>query len=429
MSESRLQAVLTRLLQGGLANVGLRGATLALRFVLGFYIISFLGLKASGIYGLSIGAIGIVPAALGWGFNYFLAREVVGLTPDAAAPLVRDRLRVTLLSLAAATALLAVVWLARGLPITPTYLLVLALLWLETIALDVYMPLIGLELAWQANLVVFLRSAAWVPVVVGLGLIRPVWRTLDTVLSGWIVGHLLSLVLLYAMLRRWPIVEGLRAKGEPLSVLARLRRSWYIYLSDLGLVGLSYLDRFIVTFVLGLAATGVYSFYWSITFALQTLVATAVVQVALPRLLRAFRAGPGEFRHALGAEMAKTLLFSGALAVMISAAVELIFLVSPRRFPEDHALLLLLLAAATARSCAELLNVAIASSGRDRTYAVTNVLGIVLTVGFNVVLLRAIGLAGAALGSLLTALVLGSIRFAYIRRWLRVRQPGPSAAE
>ena len=419
MAESRGRALLTRLVQGGLANVGLRAATLGLRFVLGFYVISFLGLEAAGVYGLAVGAVGIVPAALGWGFNYFLAREVVGLTPDVAAPLIRDRLRVTLLSLAVATAGLAVIWFALGFAITPTYLLILALLWLETIALDVYMPLIGLELAWQANLVVFMRSAAWVPVVIGLGVLHPSWRTLDAVLIGWITGHLLSLALLTAMLRRWPILQGLRGEGERLSLIARLRRSWFIYLSDLGLVGLSYLDRFIVKFVLGLAATGVYSFYWSITFALQTLVATAVVQVALPRMLRAFRAGPDEFRHALAAEMRKTLIYSGALAVLISVGVELIFALSPRKFPENRELLLLLLAAATARSCAELLNVAIASSGRDRTYAVTNVLGIVLTIGFNLLLLRTVGLAGAALGALLTALVLGLIRFAHIRRWLR----------
>ena len=420
MSGAGRPTLIDRLIAGGLPNVGLRGATLALRFLVGFYVISHLGLEAAGVYGLAVGAIGVVPAALGWGLNYFVSREVVGLTPDRAAPLVRERLRITLASLAIATAVGATAWLALSRPIADGYLLILALLWLETIALDVYMPLIGLELAWQANLVVFIRSAVWVPVVVALGLADPALRTLDGVFVGWIAGHLASLVALLLLLRRWPIRTGLRGPYERRPFAARLRQSWYIYLSDLGLVGLAYVDRFIVDAMLGLAATGIYSFYWSTTFALQTLVSTAVVQLALPRMIRAFRgeSGPAGFRRALTSEMVKVWCYSAALAALILVAVGVIFRLSPGRFPEDWPLLATLLAAAAARSCADLLNVALASTGHDHAYALGNVLGILLTLVLSITLLHAVGLIGAAISALVTALVLAGVRLAYLRPWL-----------
>ena len=52
-----------------LFNLGLRGSSLVFRFLLSFYIIKYLGLEASGIYGLALGAVGIAPALLGWGLS------------------------------------------------------------------------------------------------------------------------------------------------------------------------------------------------------------------------------------------------------------------------------------------------------------------------------------------------------------------------
>ncbi|MFX5464572.1 hypothetical protein ABTD44_19555, partial [Acinetobacter baumannii] len=92
---------------------------------------------------------------------------------DQAMPLIRARLTVTIGSLALVTAVaLAVVAIAPGLASTDatTLALIIALLWFETLGLDSYMALIGLELAFQANLIVFVRSALWIPPLILVGL-------------------------------------------------------------------------------------------------------------------------------------------------------------------------------------------------------------------------------------------------------------------
>jgi hypothetical protein len=241
-------------MRSGIVSLGIRAATLFFRFALSFYVISYLGLEAAGVYGLAIGAIGIVPALLGWGLNYFVSRDVVGMTPDGAAPLVRDRLIVTLLSLTLGTlvAIPLIVTQAGGL--SDVYILILILLWLETLALDVYMPLVGLEMALQANVLVLVRSALWIPVVVAMGIVAPEFRTLETVFIGWIVSHLLAIALLFVFLRHWPVRAALDKRLDRAGMWMRIRNGWYIYLSDLGLVGLSYADRFILNAMLGLAA-------------------------------------------------------------------------------------------------------------------------------------------------------------------------------
>ncbi len=412
---------LRQLATGGLANLAIRGATLLCRFALSFYVVSMLGLRAAGVFGLALGAIGILPAAVGWGLNYFLSRDVVGLAPDQAMPLIRARLTVTIGSLALVTAVaLAVVAIAPGLASTDatTLALIIALLWFETLGLDSYMALIGLELAFQANLIVFVRSALWIPPLILVGLVAPATRTLDMIFASWVASHILSLGLLAYCLRHWPVIQGWRQPlAVPRTLAARLRQSWFIYFSDLGLVGLIYVDRFVVSAVLGLAATGIYSFYWSITNALQTLVSTAIVQVALPRLFRAHRDdSPAAWRALLVREVGRTLLYAGVLSVVLFVATEAIVALKPGRFPPARLLLVLLLLAAVVRAGSDMLNVGITSTRRDRAYAITNVIGMVTAVLLSLILLKTVGLIGAGVSALLTALGLFVIRAGYLWR-------------
>lgn len=406
-----------KLMRGGLPNMAIRGSQLFFRFALSFYIVSQLGLEAAGIYGLAIGAIGIVPATVGWGLNYFISREVVGHTPATAAGLIRDRLTITIASLLAGTivAVPVLVWMTGGL--SETAILILVLLWLETLALDIYMPMIGLEMALFANVMVFIRSALWIPIVVGIGFLYPPLQTLNAIFLGWIASHFVAYAMLFVHLRRWPIREGLRERMQLGRLGKRVRTAWYIYFSDLGIVGLGYADRFILNALLGLTATGIYSFYFSITNALQTLIATAVVQLALPRMVRAARGGDrAEWRAELRRQMTKTLAYAGVLGAIIFVATEVIFYVSPEgRFPVYRTLLAVMLLAATIRSGSDLLNISITSMGRDRAYAATNVAGVVMALVFGASFMWLFGLIGAGLSAVATASSLFVIRLLYLR--------------
>ena len=415
-----MSVLLTRLIRGGAPNMALRGSTLFLRFALSFYIVSQLGLASAGVYGLAIGASGIVPATVGWGLNYFVSREVVGHTPATAAPLIRDRLIITFASLLAGTLIAVPVLIWQTGEITQTQVLILILLWLETLALDIYMPMIGLELALFANVLVFVRSALWIPIVVGIGFAVPALKTLDMIFIGWILSHLLAIGMLFVYLRRWPMKAGLREEKKLSVLVNRARRAWYIYFSDLGIVGLGYADRFILNALLGLVATGIYSFYFSITNALQTLISTAVVQLALPRMVRAFRGGdPAEWQAELRRQMIKTLTFAAVFSVGIFLATEMIFYFAPPgRFPVFRVLLAIMLLAATIRSGSDLLNVSITSMGRDRMYAVNNVAGVIVAIAFGTGFMYFFGLIGAGLSAAATASTLFIVRLVYLRHVL-----------
>ncbi len=406
-----------------LSSIGLRGATLAIRFGLSFYIVKFLGYEAFGVYGLVLGLVGIMPAAIGWGLNYFVAREIVGKTPLEALLLVRDRLVVSVVSLSALT----VLGLA-GLPFTgQSYstmaLLIFLLIWAETLALDVNQPLIGMDMALLANVVFFIRAALWVIPVSGAGILFPELRKLEFIFGAWLVGHVLANAAIFIFIRRWPLSVVGQTPIDRAWLRKRLSTSWFIYLSDLGLVGLIYLDRYIVGASLGLAFAGIYSFYWSLTNALQTLVQTAVAQLALPTLVRAARTEKREiWLRTLQVEFVRTLLFSIAISIAIFFASDILLQkmgMSDLRL--HYNLFVMLLIAAVFRSCSDLLSMGLTSINRDQSYAAMNIGGMILSVALVFTGIRMFGLDGAGFGAALTALILVGAR-----AFLLFNRPMPS---
>jgi O-antigen/teichoic acid export membrane protein len=402
----------------GLTNLVLRSLTLGLRFVLSFYIVKYLGFEANGIYGLAAGAVGSLPGALGWGLNYFTAREVIGLPPKLAVARIRDRLVVTLCSLTAASVVATAIALFGGYSVTYIYVLIAALVWLETLALDLHMPLVCLGKATEANTLAFIRLASWVPPIVILGLLVPGSRTIGAVFLAWAIANLLALGVLLYVSREWDLRESLRTPVDFKWIRLRLSRSWHIYLSDLGLIGLTYLDRYIVSFLLGLSATGIYTFFWSLTNALQTLVATSVVQIALPVLVSTFKSGSSQaWRSALQREFLKTIVTSTLLAVAIFVVSEILLrYLGMLELREHRVLFLAMLGAAVLRSCSDLANIGITSTGGDKSYAAINVSGVLLSAALSFAGSYWFGLTGTAFASLATAIILLAVRLFYFAR-------------
>lgn len=399
-----------------LTNLMLRAATLGFRFVLSFYIIKYIGLDATGLYGLALGVVGIVPALVGWGLNYFTSREIVGKDHAFAAARVKSRLFVTTISLFLASLVLGAGALATGHTITGILLLVLAIVWLETYALDIHLPLVSQEMAFQANVLVFIRSALWVPFVIVLGLVFPAFRTIDAIFLAWISSYVVAIAALFYFLRGWPLAQTAREPVQYDWLKEKLSKSWLIYISDLSIVGLMYADRYIVNFMLGLTLTGIYTFFWSLTNALQTLTQTAVVQLALPVLVKAYLNGTyADWRHVLRAQFVKTTIIATVMSVGVYISAEiLIHFMSMSQLREHRGLFILMLLAAVARSCSDLLNIGLTSLRRDNHYAMINLTSVVFSIVNAIVMIWLFGFAGTGIAALTTSLVTAAIRSYYL---------------
>ena len=394
------------------ANLTVRAAGLAMRLGLVAYLARFLGIAEVGQFGLIQGAAGLTPVVLGWGVTYFLGREVVGREPMRAGQLVRDRLLLTVASLTVAGAIATALMLAKVISAPSLVVWIAAILALEAIAFDLHFALINIGRPLVANFLLFLRSGLWVVPAAGLGMFFPALPTLDFVLLCWTVALVIHFGALLQWFSRWPLTAIARAPIDVDWISSRIRGARLIYLNDLGVVGMAYLDRYIVHSMLDLRATGLFVLHWAIANAIHVLVTAATVQLSLPVLVTAYRQG-GErpWRRELQALARRVLAITAPLALLTFAtAVYGLPLLLDGNSPIDGALLALMLGSAVIRLLADAFNYGLYSRGRDRALALINISGAVSSAALSLVLLPAFGINGVGAAMLVTSILLLAAR-------------------
>lgn len=390
------------------ANLAVRAAGLAMRLGLVIYLARFLDIAEVGQFGLIQGAASLTPVVLGWGVTYYLGRELVGLPPLTAGRLVRDRLLLTMASLAVAGFVVAALMLADAIVIPASLPWIVTILFLEALAFDLHFALISIGKPVAANVLLFIRSGLWVIPAAGLGVAFPALRTLDFVLLCWTLALVANFGALLQMLNTWPFAAISGARVDLDWIVARMRGSKLIYLNDLGIVGMAYLDRYIVHSTLDLRATGLFVLHWAIANAIHVLVTAATVQVSLPVLIKAYQqGGDRQWRIELRALTLRVSTIGAPLALLTYAAVVFgLPLISGRPSQIEAPLLALMLASTVIRLLADALNYGLYSRGLDRPLAYINIAGAIVAVSLSLTLLPALGLIGVGIAMVLSSALL-----------------------
>ena len=403
------------------ANLALRAAALSGRFALTIFLAKYLDFEAVGAFGLLAGLAGMTPAIIGFGVNYFLAREIVGAGPLRAGRLLRDRLVITvtmLLLYSSAFAALSII----GVLNFPYVGLTLLIVSLECLSFDIHMNLISLRMPLAANALLFIRSSSWIFPAILIGVLDTHFRTLHFILICWAFGLLANFAALAVVFRKWPVTQILKSAVDTQWIRSKLRGGWYIYLNDVGIAGQLYLDRFVVNHFLGLRLTGIYTLYWTMANAVTVLVSSGVTQLALPHLVLAFREGDDSWRKVFSFEVLKVAGVAVLLCAGVAAAV---FGLLPRfgvgQFLASPWLFLLMLCAVVLKSVSDMFSYGLYSRHRDRAVASVNVAGIIISTCASATFVTILGLIGAGVGMICTAALLLAVRIWSLRKELRWR--------
>lgn len=404
-----------------LAIVVLRAGAIAAKFGITLFIARCLDLEALGLYGLVAGATVVVPVLAGLGIIGALGRASVDQAPrEVTAALVPYWTLVAGLYLAAAAACLPLAHLHGR---AGTALLVALLLLVEHLNTDVVVVLNCRRRPRLANLLLVLRSLAWIAAYVGLALAVPALRNLEAVLAFWLAGSGAALLCFARACRDWPWRSALASSPgaflRPLRGGTRLRAlvrgSRTLYLNDLANTGGQYLDRYIVGAFLGLEAAGVYFLFWSLANALGNVVNTSLLQVQLPTVIRS-RGDPRRQGRLLGALRREAALASLVLAAATAVLAHLAVAVVPDPRLGGHGpVLLVLLVGFVLRMVYEVEGVGFYSRHEDRDTLLSALLVLALSLATTAALTPPLGLAGPALA------VVVSYSGGWLWRWRRNR--------
>ena len=408
-------ATLRRLLEQA-TLIGLRGTVTLAKFALALYTARYLGLAELGVYGLVAGALTIVPAVFGFGITDTISRQVVAVVRTVAAPLVTTRLS---LSMAVHLVGQPLAWLlnaALGEPVPWRLGIPVGLiLFLDHLASDTCVMLILRGRVFFANALLFLRHGLWPPLVIIAGLVFPATRNLDCLLYGWLASLVLTWLIIAVFVAgrgRW---RAMRLNGRWL--MQSLRASVPFHVKDISGVTSLYLDRFLISFFLGLELTGVYTFFWSVANVAHSLVVYGIVQARIAQLVEAARMiEAAAFKNLERRTQIEVTGWVAVLATGALVAMPILLPVLDRPLLQDYLpVFWIMLVATVMRVGADGYSFALLALHQDRAILVIAVAGAIGSALANVLLVPPLGIYGAALGYVLTSVGLLIARYACSR--------------
>jgi O-antigen/teichoic acid export membrane protein len=300
-------------------NLTLRSLTLVSKFILVLFIARYLSPEELGIYGLVSVTIVMAIYFLGMDFYTYNTREILAGAEADQARLVRDQLAFHGVVYLAVLPVLLLVFIGGFLPwryIGWFYVLLV----LEHLSQESHRLFLILSRSVIANMILFLRSGAWVYAVLALIYFKADTKSLTTIWSGWIIGVSLSLALSVYFLRT---LDWRKARRSPIDwqwIRRGLKKSLIFFGASMTMQAVQFAERYIVKYFNGEAMVGVYTFFANIANVIPTFIFTGIIAILYPKIVSAFQKGKHDEYRELMRKMG-TGVISGALILSVIAVI------------------------------------------------------------------------------------------------------------
>ena len=409
-----------------LGLMGLRSATVAVKFALTLFIAQYMSLADVGIYGIIASASALAPVLLGFGIAINLGREAARRGPEAITVPLLQYFGFLVPAYAGLCVISILIWPDK----TPWLVLLTALLFLDHVQTEMYSLMTILGAAYAANVAYFIRFAGWSIVYIPLAILNPHLRNLTATLVFWLGGCCVASVVVAIFTRGWGWRRAAAAFPRSKIQLPHRHGSMALYVSDVANVTFVYLDRYIVGLFLSPTLLGVYILYWSITNALNNLIAISVVQIQRGVLVQVAQNSSLSFNRA----MARVALSSSGLAIVLGLAASLMmYLVVPhlgRPVATAYLPLIFVLGLGLVlRTQYEVVGISFYAYSRDDLILYSGVGVLAVALVLNLGLDRSLGIWGAGLALVLSYLIGAAARIIMVARGFRVvAKPTPELA-
>lgn len=398
----------------------MRAVTLVVRFALTIFIAQMMGLHDLGIYGLILGAVALAPMLLGLGLNGPLARRLVDLDFADALPEISTQFAFTALTYC--LVLPVALWINAASDFLPWLLALLfgLIVSFEHLSQNIHNQLISRRRATLAATLLFLRGGAWPALFMCAAFMFPNLRSIQSLLFFWFAGLVAPYLILIGYLAtngRWRYLKILRTTW----LREHLPKASRFYLQDIAYGGYQFVDRFIVAQFLGLEATGIYTFFWSIANAVYSLINHGITAPYFPILTGAAARGEAkEFRRAAGRLQWDTWWWSVSISICLFAAMpSLLANLHRTQLTPKIWVFWLIMPAIVLRMLSENYSLVLYAANRDWPMTWATLAGLALATIFTALMAPFFGLAGVSFACLGTSVVLLYVRFQLTRPLLR----------
>lgn len=296
-----------------IANIALRGATLASRFLFIFFLARFIEPSFLGVYGLFTTTVGYALYLVGLDFYTHSTREIIKKNKNEWGAVLKNQVALCGLLYLAFIPLLCLLFTLDVLPIRllPWFVVILIL---EHINQELSRLFIAISEQLMSSVLLFIRQGSWALVIVAIMYLEPTSRTLNYVFAAWMLAGLSAAAIAFCRLRQLEIGGWHRCVNWDW-ILQGLKTCVPFLVATLALQGIYTLDRYWLEAVAGIEVVGAYVLFMGMASTLLAFLDAGVFAYTYPALIKAnYNNQPCEFR----AHLRKMLLLTIAFSILFS---------------------------------------------------------------------------------------------------------------
>lgn len=315
-----------------LANMSLRGLSMAARFLLMIGLAHYLAPADVGVFTLMYASTTLGILFLGARFDVYTTRAICAGERTNPAVIIRDQIVFHLLVYVLVLPLMLIVFAAHILSwelVTWFYVLLI----LEHAGQECNRLFVALGQPLRATFVFFIRSGAWAGAVLPLMFFVPAYRNLQTVWTLWTIAGVICLLWSGAWMRSlgWRV-----AIKEPIDwkwIKRGLKPSAAYTIAIGAILLISTLDRYFLAATWKADYVGVYGFYSNLTNFVPTFADTGIVSILLPSLLAATANKDWQLYQRTLSRMTKGVLIIVVMTSALSFAIAPLVLLLVKKDP------------------------------------------------------------------------------------------------
>lgn len=303
-----------------LLNVGLRFATLGVRFLFVFFLARYLDAGSVGYYGVFTATVSFALYFVGMDYYTYVTRELLAVGPVDRGRMLKGQM-----------ALSGILYLG----LLPFGLLFLArvgwpghLVWwflpilvFEHVNQEIFRILVAMSHQIAASILLFVRQGSWAIAVVILVMARPASRNLDSIMALWAVAGLAAVLIGVWQVARTE-TAGWRRAIDWGWVKKGVGVSGGLLVATLALRGMQTVDRYWLEALAGIETVGAYVLFLGVAGALMVFLDAGIFSFTYPALIRYRHKG----EHAEARRMVRQMFWYTVIVSALFAVVSWVLL-------------------------------------------------------------------------------------------------------
>lgn len=395
-------------------NLGLRGLSLGARFLLIFYLGKYFSLEVLGFYGIFYTTVALALFLLGLDFYNFSNREVLFAKDEDRLSLLRDQLFFYGIVYIVCLPLLLFLFFYNVLPLSALCFFYVILI-LEHISQEFYRIFTMLSFPVFANWLLFFRSGIWVYILITIWMITPSQNhSLNDVWWAWICGAAVSVILGFVKI-------GMLYKNYTLKpinyswIKAGLKVCMYYLAATVALKIIEFSNRYIIEYWCSIKAVGIYTFYNQMANMINVVIFTLFIMVLYPKLITAANDNNLlELRQIKASLMKKVVVFSLLLGLFLIIIIKpVLYFIGKDDFYNEINTFYILILSNVVLNISFIYHYVLYALKKDIPILISTVIGAVASIILNAILIRLMGISGAAIAILVSYIIISLLKAFY----------------